>query len=382
MSAVRLTDFIQQDRAEIVGEWVAFARTLLPWAKGMTDRELQDHADELLKAIVADMKSYQTKTEQSEKSQGLAEQGALGRIGQKHASDRLDTGLNLNQLVSEYRALRASVLRRWEEAHGDRQGDLTRFNEAIDETLTESTTKYSEKLNKTREQFLAILGHDLRNPIAAILMSAKLLTNMEGITEKHAGVAARIIISAERMNRMVSDLLDLTRSRLGAGIPITAKPMDLSRVCRQVIAEVEVIHPDCSLRFESLGDMRGEWDTDRLTQVISNLVTNAVQYGGDHGVVSMVAEEDGEEIVLRVTNKGPLIPENALKVIFDPMVRQRTQGDDKNADGLGLGLYIAHEIVVAHGGTIGVTSTAKEGTTFTVRVPRRPPADSPGPTSS
>jgi signal transduction histidine kinase len=370
---MRLTEFIQENHKKIIAEWVAFARTLTPWAIGLTDDALRDHAEELLTAVVSDMKSSQTKTEQSDKSKGLAAEGALGRVGHKHANERLDTGLHLDQLVSEYRALRASVLRLWSEAQGDKQGELTRFNEAIDETLAESANRYSETVKNAREQFLAILGHDLRNPLAAIIMGATALSKSESLDDKEARVAARIFNSAERMSRMVSDLLDLTRTSLGAGIPVTPKPMDLLPVCRQVISELEAVHPDCEVRFEPKGDLHGHWDSDRLTQVVSNLVANAVEHRCEDGPVSVVAQEHGEEVELRVHNDGPVIPENAIKKIFEPMVRQPTQDGDKNATGLGLGLYIAREVVTAHGGTVGVTSTKKEGTTFTVKLPRHPP---------
>jgi hypothetical protein len=287
----------------------------------------------------------------------------------------LKTGLNLDELVSEYRALRASVLRLWAEDQGEKQSEMTRFNEAIDESLTEATSWYSEELNRTREQFLAILGHDLRNPLAVIVMGAQLLTKSESsIDDKQLRIATRILNSAGRMERLVNDLLDLTRTRLGGGIPVTPKRMNLAPVCHQVISELEAIYPDHHLRFESKGDLHGEWDSDRLHQVISNLVANAVQYGGDDTRVSVVAEEHGEVVVLRVHNKGEHIPENALKRIFEPMVRQPTQdGSDTNRTGMGLGLYIVREIVTAHGGTIGVTSTEQDGTAFTVKLPRHPP---------
>lgn len=122
---------------------------------------------------------------------------------------------------------------------------------------------------------LDILGHDLRNPLASILVGATLLTKSERLEVKEVGVATRILNSAGRMNRMVSDLLDLTRTRLGAGIPVTPKPMDLTSVCQQVVAELEAIHPDCRLQFEAKGNLHGEWDSDRLTQVISNLVARS-----------------------------------------------------------------------------------------------------------
>jgi signal transduction histidine kinase len=204
-------------------------------------------------------------------------------------------------------------------------------------------------------------------------MGATVLTQSESIDVKQVGVATRILNSAGRMNRMVNDLLDLARTRLGAGIPVTPQPMDLTPVCQQVMAELEAVHPDCQLHYESKGDLQGEWDSDRLTQVISNLVANALQHGCEDGPVSVVAQAHGEEVVLCVHNEGQPIPENAMKTIFEPMVRQPTQNGSKHTAGLGLGLYIAHEIVTAHGGTIGVTSPEKEGTTFTVQIPRRRP---------
>jgi signal transduction histidine kinase len=198
---MRLAEFIQQNQEKIIAEWVEFAATLLPWAKGMSDKDLRDHAVELLHAVVADMQAPQSKDEQSEKSQGQAAGGLLGQVGHRHAAQRLGTGFNLDQLVSEYRALRASVLRLWAEEQGEKQIEITRFNEAIDESLTEATVKFSEILSHTREQFLAILGHDLRNPLAAIISGATLLTMPEGTADKQARVVARILNSAGRMDR-------------------------------------------------------------------------------------------------------------------------------------------------------------------------------------
>lgn len=370
---LRLTEFIEEHHDRIVGEWVAFARTLTPWSDGLSEEDLRDHAEELLDAIVVDMRSSQTTREQAEKGKGRDVGGPLSTVGKKHAIDRLEGGLMLDQLMSEYRALRASVLRQWEAAEGGTTDEMTRFNEAIDETLAESAAWYTEQLARTREQFLAILGHDLRTPLASIAMGATLLSRAENLEVKQVGVVTRMRNSAERMSRMVSDLLDLTRTRLGAGIPITPTPVELTSVCQQTLAELEAAYPDCQLHFESSGDLQGEWDADRLVQVVSNLVSNALQYGREDAPVSVVARAQGDEVVLSVHNSGDPIDERALKRIFEPMVRQGTQGDTRNGSGLGLGLFIARKIVASHGGTIGVTSTAEGGTTFTVKLPRHAP---------
>ena len=249
---------------------------------------------------------------------------------------------------------------------------MTRFNEAIDESLTESIVRYSEVLDHTREQFLAILGHDLRNPLGAIVTGATILTISDDIGARQIKVAARILNSATRMARMVSDLLDLTRTRLGAGIPITPKRMDLAPLCEQVLSELEAVYPESRLRAECTGDVIGEWDSDRLTQVVSNLVANALQLGGAGSVVNVAVDgEDGAEVVLRVHNDGPRIPEHDMKQIFEPMIRRAAPDGDRNARGLGL--YIAREIVTAHGGAIDATSSDRGGTTFTVKLPRCQP---------
>jgi signal transduction histidine kinase len=217
------------------------------------------------------------------------------------------------------------VLRLWYQTERRQKGELIRFNEAIDEALAESAVWYTDKMAQTREQFLAILGHDLRDPLNSIVVGATLLTKSEALDVKHVGVATRILNSAGRMNGMVSDLLDLTRTRLGAGIPVTPKPTNLTPVCKQVIAELEAIHPDCQVQFESKGDLHGEWDSDRLTQVISNLVANALQYRCEDGAVKVVAQAHADEVVLRVHNGGPPISEDAMKKILSRCIVSRAK---------------------------------------------------------
>jgi signal transduction histidine kinase len=175
------------------------------------------------------------------------------------------------------------------------------------------------------------------------------------------------------MARMVGDLLDLTSSRLGTGIAVSPRPMDLAVLCDQVISELEIVHPKAEIRFAPHGALRGEWDPDRLYQAISNLVANALQHGAENGKVTVVADQRPEEVRLLVHNEGPPIPERALEKIFDPMVREPARDHrDRHAGGLGLGLFIARAVAAAHGGALTVTSTEKDGTTFTLRLPVRP----------
>ncbi len=363
-----LAEFIDQQRTKIVSEWEAFARTLGPAASAMTASALRDHADEILTTIVSDMKSQQTDAEQAEKSKGRGTAQRLGEIGRIHAALRIENGFKLVQLVAEYRALRASVLRLWESEGTDGPG-VTRFNESIDEALTEAVESFMKTTEHYRDQSLAILGHDLRNPLSAMIMGSSLLVSSEDLDDKSIRIAARMLNSGNRMNRMIGDLLDLTRTRFGDQIPIVRQPMDLDPLCRQVVAELEGVVRAGPLRFAPQGDLHGEWDHDRIAQVLSNLVRNAIQHGGPSDQILVVARDDGDTIALQVHNGGRPISERALATIFEPMVRH--VGDDKTNAGLGLGLYIASQIVLAHGGTLDATSTEAGGTTFTARLPRR-----------
>ena len=373
MSANELAEFIDSERAEIVAEWQAFASTLTPAATGMTAIALRDHADEILTAIIRDMKSRQTDAEQAKKSKGKGQSQHMEAMGRLHATLRIEAGFKLGQLVSEYRALRASVLRLWEKKGHDPAG-VTRFNEAIDEALTEAVTSFAATTDHYRDQSIGILGHDLRNPLSAIVTGATMLVGAEDLSDASVKVAARMLNSANRMNRMIGDLLDLTRTRFGDSIPIVRAPIDLDPLCRQVIAELAGRRAAGAMQFTAKGDLRGEWDGDRIAQVLSNLVRNAIQHGAASGPIAIVADGgdgDDAEVSLRVHNDGPPIPANALASIFEPMVRH--VGNEHTNDGLGLGLYIAWQVVLAHGGTLDATSSDASGTTFTVHLPRRAP---------
>jgi signal transduction histidine kinase len=368
--AMRLADFIVQNHEPIVDEWETFARSLLGTGYAMNTAALREHAEQILSAIVLDMNSPQSEAGQEEKSKGRGQEDRLRGAGQIHAVLRLETGFRLDQLVAEYRAFRANVLRIWVRAAGD--GDITgviRFNEAVDEALTAATTRYMERMECYRDQFLGILGHDLRNPIGAVTMGASTLLRTPEIDPRTARIATRILNSARRMERLVSDLLDLTRTRLGPGIPLHKMPIDLAPVCRQVVAELNEAHPDEALRFAPEGDLHGEWDGDRLAQVLSNLVGNALQHGGKEAPVTVVARDLGDEVVLQVHNEGPPIPDGVMGRIFEPMVRLGPE-KERHTTNLGLGLFIAAQVVAAHGGNIGVESTVSGGTTFTVHLPR------------
>ena len=377
---MRLAEFILANIEPILADWERFARSLTPGTE-MDITALRDHAEAILRVTAADMVSDQSTQQQSEKSKGHGGDGAesvhLDAASKDHAIGRLLSGFNVIEVVSEYRALRASVLRLWRESvpGADERdlADLTRFNESIDQSLAEAVRSFNDRIEQSRELFLATLGHDLRNPLNTIVVAAALLLRDADFDAEQAKMASQIDLSAKVMSKMIDDLLDFTRSRLGSGMPFLRKPMDLEALCRIVIAEFQVAHPRQILRLESSGDASGQWDTDRLRQVVSNLISNAIEHGDENSAVDVSVKGEGAHVVLSIANQGPPIPSDLLTTLFDPFVRgvSRAHGSaHKRLGSIGLGLYIVREVVIGHGGAIDVTSSASAGTVFTVRLPR------------
>ena len=221
-----------------------------------------------------------------------------------------------------------------------------------------------------REQFVAVLGHDLRNPLSSIAMSAGLLLKNADMNERQLKAVARIARSADRMNRMITDLLDFTRTRLGGGYTLSLRPGNLADVCRQVVEELETVHHDRALVLVAESKVSGSWDLDRIARLASNLISNGIQYSPADTPVRIVLTERGTDAVLEVNNRGAPIPAQLLDVLFEPFYRVQDRSGVSAGQGLGLGLYIAHQIVLAHHGRIDVRSNEAEGTTITVTLPR------------
>jgi PAS domain S-box-containing protein len=220
------------------------------------------------------------------------------------------------------------------------------------------------------QQLIGIVSHDLRNPLNAILLGASALMRREELDERTVKSVLRIQSSAERATRMVKDLLDFTQARLGSGIPIRPGSLDLHVLVRQVVEEVEVTYPGREVQVQHEGEARGEWDSDRIAQLVSNLLTNALKYSPEGSRVDVSTRPEDSWVSLCVHNEGTPIPSEKLPSLFEPL--QRATADvDKAGRSVGLGLYIVKHIVDAHGGTITVKSTKAEGTTFTVRLPRK-----------
>ncbi len=172
------------------------------------------------------------------------------------------------------------------------------------------------------------------------------------------------------MKELIADLLDVTQTRLGASLPIKREPMDLALTCQETVDEMRALHADRTFMLDVAGDVTGTWDRVRLTQMIANLLQNAVQHGAEGTPVTVLARRESQRVVLTVHNEGPAIAESARQRIFEPLFRGEGRTEPRSSNSLGLGLYIAREIAIAHGGSIEVESAQDEGTTFTVCLPR------------
>jgi signal transduction histidine kinase len=272
--------------------------------------------------------------------------------------------------------LRASVLRLWlpkvDEFTEAVASDMVRFNETIDQALAESALTYSEQGTRTRDTFLAILGHDLRSPLATVSMAAELLVRKEAADPVLGAIAHRLRRSSASMTTMVNDLLEYARTQLGGSIPIRAAVQNMAPACAAAVQAAEAAHPGCRFELDCEGDLACNFDYDRLQQVFSNLLNNAAQYSTEGERVSLLARGERDAVVVQVHNHGSIIPSHALATIFNPLVQLAAAPSDhgRPSTSIGLGLFIAREITLAHGGSIDVDSSKDEGTVFTVRIPR------------
>jgi signal transduction histidine kinase len=373
---MKLFYFITQRMDDILAEWERFAHTQSGDAQDKPDLVLRDHAKEILQAIAVDIETLQNPRQQQLKSQGLApglySQRSAASI---HGALRQAGDFSLLQVSAEYRALRATVLRLWlpeiEVISEETIQQMVRFNEAIDQALSESILTFSARAEHTRELFLAILGHDLRAPLSNMGLAGDLLVRAAQSPEKIAEIGARVKRSARMMNCMVDDLLGYTRTQLGNRMPTLRLPIDLLDIFRSTMEEVGTMHPTMQFQLHTKGDMHGSFDAVRMHQLFSNLLLNAAQYGAPDRPVTLDACRNDTGITISVKNYGTEIPFESLQSIFKPLIQlpPESGSDGRPRTSLGLGLYIAREVALAHGGSIAVESSTASGTIFTVELP-------------
>lgn len=320
---MRLADFIEQNAREILEDAVAFAETQAPDTVEFSAKQLRNHLPQILQAVIDDLRSPQTDSQQLAKSHGLAPlKPGPESAASYHGRTRAIAGFGLNQMVAEYRALRASVLRRWA---SDQQlvtssiDDILRFNEAIDQAVAESLAQFSAEVESWRQIFLAALGHDLRGPLAAIIFSADTLAS--GLQDPAlAKQAERIINGSMRMNK-------------------------------------------------AHGDARGCFDASSLREAIHNLATNAAKYGEPGTDVRISVEGLADQVLITVSNTGAELSDEAFNSLFDPLRRGSHNASQGEHASLGLGLFLVREICHAHRGT--VHGRWRDGrTSFVITLPK------------
>lgn len=373
-SPSRFSAFLRENAESILCAWDEFAVTVVHEGEDLDTKGLRDHAAQILEAIARDLEQPQTSSAQAAKSRGQAPAtpGSADTAAECHADTRIDAGFAIGAMITEYRALRASVLRLWsrrtERAELDDIEQITRFNEAIDQAIAESVSRYTLQTKRASDLFVGVLGHDIRNPLGTILMATDFLVRSGKLD---AVAAAPIRKSVERIRLLTEQVIDVTRGQTGKSMPLRRSAFDLAELAAEILLETRIRHPDANLQLEvAQGSFAGEWDRGRLGQLLSNLLANAVHYGSRGEPIVLRLGHAAQSVTAEVHNRGPVIPAEDRHRIFDALSRGVSDRlEARQPEGLGLGLYICKEIVLAHGGEINVRSTAEAGTRFTVRLP-------------
>ena len=378
-----LATFILANMEDIMREWQKFAATVHS-AKGMDRKALRNDAEWILTTIARDMQTAQSRSEQEAKSKDTRppRKNAAETAAEAHGAQRFVSGFDLNEMVSEYRALRASVIRLWTANCKPDElqlvEELTRFNEGIDQALSESIRYFAGQLDRSRELFMGILGHDLRTPVHVIQASAERLLRAHANAEQQQQLGMYVRDGAQQITLMLADLLDTVRTQLGGSLPLALADTDISKVCRAVVEQFRVLHPQRQIRCDVAEELRGQWDEIRVHQLLTNLMRNAIQHGNVGSTITLTAKRENESAIVSVHNEGGPIPPELLVNIFEPLRRgdaqQVHQGQGPDSFSMGLGLYIAATIAQALQGSIAVASTLEHGTTFTTNLPLAPAA--------
>lgn len=377
---MRLSDFIVSENESILREWENFAQTLEPAAKNMTSKELRNHAAVLLGIIAKDISTVQTAKEQFEKSRG-EEPGEHEDAG--HGIARLESRFTIEQLVSEYRALRSSVLRLWARSAALKSPndveDIIRFNEAIDQLLAASVFSFAKAKREQdnaesigRSNFLAMLGHELRNPLAPISTAASVLkktAEANPIIDKVSNILARQVA---HMASLIDDLLDVSRVTRGL-IEIKLEILDIREV---IDFAVEQALPKINARRHNLDVSTPskptivQADKIRATQIFTNLLTNAAKYTPDGGHICLKVTLGHDEVIISVEDNGVGMTPEFIPEAFN-LFAQAERTPDRSQGGLGLGLALVKTLVELHGGQVSCASEGLgKGSQFTVRLPR------------
>lgn len=367
-----LATLVRDRKEELLQRWSRRVRAdpSVPEANQLTELELRNDIPSLIDSIVSCLGANE-----GAQASGQAIAGRAPLLD--HAHQRISKEYRLSAFLSELLQFRAAVLDLCATEGKALDVEAERcLHAAVDQCMIGGSQELEEALFRKfreqaafRERFIGILGHDLRGPLQSINLIVSLLER-DLTTEPQIRLISRLVASSDRMRRMIADLLDVTRARHSGGIPMTPREADLRVVARQMIDEMARACAHRSIVLEAHGDLRGVWDPDRMAQVISNLVSNALDYSLPDTPVRVVLRGEPAQVLVSVNNQGPTIAPEAMAHVFEPFAQGSQDGRVAQGQGLGLGLFIAQQIVVAHQGTITIASTPDEGTTFSVRLPR------------
>jgi signal transduction histidine kinase len=355
-----VSQFLRSELASMQKTWEKAILKQLPVLQTLERGAVIDHLPEFMLGLAAWV-------------DGDDEEGRKGfaALVEGHALQRLGHGIPLEVLTVEYQVLRTTIctaLLAVESSDQVRQL-LIRVNEGIDFATSAAVHRYTGRRDEIRERFISILGHDLRNPLSSILLGAATIAALPCATAKHATTASIIQRSAERMQRMIADVMDFAQAHLGDGIPSVPAECDMRTLATEAARELQLANPERVITLEANGDLRGAWDKDRVIQALSNLIGNSVQHGTDPIRIVVDEAADHMSVRTRVENRGRAIPTGELNQLFQPFGPNRDPA--KRRSGLGLGLFIVQQIAIAHGALCKVTSD-DELTAFEINWPRVP----------
>jgi signal transduction histidine kinase len=355
---MRLAEFIALHREAIVNGWESVA-TEMPLLRDASLQAIRRHADSLLDAILGDLRAPLA-------ADALAQ--SISSSGLEHGLARHAAGLSVVEMVAEFRALRAAVLRLWTGAGVVRTAqtfdDLAQFNEAIDRCIASAVAAFVDAVERDRALLLGIVAHDLRGPLQAAAMGLHVvgLRHAAARDDDAFGQTRRALT---RMTPMVDDLMNVAAAGLGARLPVQPGDVDLVALATDLLGEVSREFPQHRFVLDAVQPVCGRWDAARLGQLLSNLVRNAAAHGDSAGIVRVRVAYRGGDAAIHVHNSGPPIPPTQLRDLFAPTARAGAVRDGQH---LGLGLFIVQEIARAHEGSVGVESD-ENGTVFTVVLP-------------
>jgi len=380
---MQLSTFIVASLDTIVEEWQAFGLPSAPSLSRAETAEIRDCLKGVLLAIARDMERDGAGAVAQRHAGAMVREASADRLPSiRHGRLRQQYGIGAGQLVEEFGSLRATVLAGARKDSGSVLHQSLRFNQAVDAALRDSAEGFTQALIATRDADLFTLAQDLRNPLSAIHVASSVLARPDFGPEIRRNSTRRVRAALTQMDGLVSNLLEYTRRRSAPGIPVDQSSCDLKQVCEASIETVRTAHPARTFHLAVSDELVLCADAPRIQQALSNLLHNAIQHGDGQSVIKLDASADVAGASLSVWNAGRAIPEASLAAIFEPWVRVPGEASDRLPASLGLGLFIAREIVVAHGGAMAVTSDAVAGTRFTIWLPRHQANSTPVPRSS